>query len=163
TLVMAVIQYDAVRCEQAADQVALAQLLVAHLRHHVGVGCVVGFLEHGLSPKIKISVIDNKYNSTSGENAKQSDAGLKRLFSLRSTAQGGDESDLQQGSPVHGWFKTVIDNGSNDNPCQNDMDMARKYITRTCRIRIAWAIYAGRADVIPTLTRLTCQYFFDNI
>src|SRR5437667_12674263 len=43
------------------------------------------------------------------------------------------------------------------------MDMARKYITRTCRIRIAWAMYAGRADVIPTLTRLTCQYFFDNI
>ena len=50
--VVRVVQLHGVGHEQAADQVAVTQLVIAGAVHHVGVGGVVGLAVHGLAPDV---------------------------------------------------------------------------------------------------------------
>ncbi len=51
-LVVRVVESDRIGREQAFDQVAVAQLLVAGAGHHVGMRCVIGLFEHERGPQL---------------------------------------------------------------------------------------------------------------
>src|SRR3546814_17806381 len=46
-----IIEHALVRTEQVRDEIAVAQFIIGHARHHVGMGGVIGSIEHDCAEK----------------------------------------------------------------------------------------------------------------